>query len=112
MTTRAGHLLADLPPPGPQEHTADLLARPGVRIERIVSHGQASRDGVWYDQSEDEWVMVVSGAARLRLEDEDADRVLDPGAWVYLPAHTRHRVTWTDPERDTVWLAVWLPPGG
>lgn len=83
-----------------------LLAAPGCRIERIVSTGQASPPGFWYDQPGGEWVMLVAGAARLRIEGETAARTLAPGDWLDLPAHCRHRVEWTAPDRQTVWLAV------
>ena len=83
-----------------------LAERPGVRIERIVSTGQASPPGFWYDQDWGEWVVLLSGAARLRFADEDEPRHLGPGDWVDIPAHCRHRVEWTDPDQPTVWLAV------
>jgi cupin 2 domain-containing protein len=51
-------------------------------------------------------VIVLRGAARLRFEDEDSDRVLNTGDWADIPAHRRHRVEWTDPDTATVWLAI------
>lgn len=88
-----------------------LLEARGVRLERIVSEGQASPEGFWYDQSQAEWVMVISGAARLAIEGEESEREFGPGDAVYLPAHCRHRVTWTDPARPTVWLALFIDAG-
>ena len=96
------NLLADLPPHSPQEAFSEILARPGLRIERIVSFGQASPEGFWYDQPQGEWVAVLAGAARLRFEDEPSARTLMPGHHV----HRRHRIEWTDPMQPTVWLAV------
>lgn len=84
----------------------------GVRVERIVSRGHASPDGFWYDQSEREWVVVLSGRARLRFEGDEDDVDLGPGDYVDIPAHTRHRVQWTAPGEDTVWLAVLYDAGG
>lgn len=78
----------------------------GVRIERIVSMGQASPVGFWYDQPQDEWVIVVDGEARLKFEEEADVRILKTGDFVFIAAHRRHRVEWTDAERRTVWLAV------
>lgn len=101
-----GNLLAVLPRAGSTEAFEQLLARPGLRIERIVSHGQATPDGEWYDQAWDEWVLLVSGGAGLLVEGEAAPRTLGPGDYLLLPAHCRHRVAWTDPGRATVWLAV------
>jgi len=103
---RAGNLFADIPPPAKDEHFTELLAGEHVTIERIVSHGQASPPGFWYDEDEGEWVMVLAGAARLLFEGEAKARELEAGDFVYIPPHTRHRVEWTDPAKPTVWLAV------
>ena len=103
MTT---NLFAALPVRSDQEAFSEILARPGVRIERIVSFGHASPAGFWYDQPDGEWVVVLAGAARLRFEDEPSARALAPGDHVHIPPHCRHRVEWTDPSRPTVWLAV------
>ena len=89
-----------------EELLTTLAERPGVRVERIVSTGQASPPGFWYDQEWGEWVVLLSGAARLRLAEEAEARRLAPGDWVDIPAHCRHRVEWTDPDQPTVWLAV------
>jgi cupin 2 domain-containing protein len=104
--SRAGNLLSDLPDARAGEVTDALLAAPGLRIERIVSYGQASPPGFWYDQPEAEWVVLLAGAARLRFADEAQDRTLGPGDWLHIAAHRRHRVEWTDPATPTVWLAV------
>ena len=98
--------LRDLPDASAAEITEALATRPGLRIERITSFGQASPPGFWYDQDETEWVLLLAGAARLRFEDEPEPRVLGIGDWVEIAAHRRHRVDWTDPARPTVWLAV------
>jgi cupin 2 domain-containing protein len=100
------NLFDDLRRTGHQEQLADLLKRPGVRIERIVSTGQSSPAGFWYDQAHGEWVAVLAGEARLRFEDERAARTLRPGDFVDIAAHRRHRVDWTHPTEPTVWLAV------
>jgi cupin 2 domain-containing protein len=100
------NLLRDLPDGRATEITDALVARPGLRIERIVSFGQASPEGFWYDQDEAEWVLLLTGAASLRFEDEPEARRLGPGDWLEIAAHRRHRVEWTDPAQPTVWLAV------
>jgi cupin 2 domain-containing protein len=100
------NLLADLPPARADEIVETLASGRSVRIERIVSHGQASHDGFWYDQDEAEFVVLLSGAARLRFADETEARALAPGDALDIAAHRRHRVEWTDPARPTVWLAV------
>ena len=88
------------------EQFADILQRPGLRIERIVSTGQASPEGFWYDQPEGEWVVVLQGEAKLRFADEADARHLKTGDFIDIAPHRRHRVDWTDPNRPTVWLAV------
>jgi cupin 2 domain-containing protein len=100
------NLLRDLPDASAAEITEALVARPGLHIERIVSSGQASPPGFWHDQDEAEWILLLSGAARLRFEDEPETRRLGPGDWVEIAAHRRHRVEWTDPDHPTIWLAI------
>lgn len=89
------------------ERVETLLRRPGVRVERIVSRGHRSPEGFWYDQDESEWVLVVEGAAVLRFEGRAEPLRMGAGDHVDIPAHVRHRVEWTDPDRDTVWIAVY-----
>lgn len=103
-------LLANLPSAALAEVSERLVSGPGVRIERIVSMGQASPAGFWYDQPEAEWVMLLSGSARLAIESEPDELALSVGDAVFLPAHCRHRVTWTTPNEPTVWLAVFMKP--
>jgi cupin 2 domain-containing protein len=91
----------------------EVLARhTRVRIERIVSTGQVSPPGFWYDQADDEFVVLVAGAAVLRFEDGDRRFDLGPGDWVEIPAHVRHRVESTQAEPPTVWLAVHIIAAG
>jgi cupin 2 domain-containing protein len=100
------NLLRDLPDAATGEVFDTLLHAPSVRIERIVSHGQASPEGFWYDQDEAEWVLLLAGAARLQFTDEAEARSLGPGDHLHIAAHRRHRVDWTDPTQPTIWLAV------
>ena len=100
------NLLFPLPDARAAEYVAALFTRPGLRLERIVSLGQASPPGFWYDQPEGEWVLLLAGAARLRFADETEVRLVGPGDWLDIAPHRRHRVDWTDPENPTVWLAV------
>ena len=100
------NLFTNTPGASDAEAIEEILRRPGIRIERIVSRGQASPPGFWYDQAESEFVLLVAGGARLRFEDEQADRELKPGDYVDIPAGRRHRVAWTDPQQTTIWLAV------
>ena len=100
----AVNLFADLPAQFPDELCTVLLDADNVRIERIVSFGHASTDGFWYDQDRHECVMVLKGAARLQFEDEIVE--MEPGDFVNIPAHKKHRVEWTTPDEPTIWLAV------
>jgi cupin 2 domain-containing protein len=100
------NLFSRLPDARDAEQVDELLNRAGLRLERIVSHGQASPPGFWYDQDEGEFVLLIAGAARLRFADESEARPLQPGDWVDIAPHRRHRVEWTDPATPTVWLAL------
>jgi len=103
-------LFADLPPHGSaDEQFTALLAEPGLLIERIVSTGQASPPGFWYEQPEAEWVLLLSGEALLRFEDENEPCRLLPGNYLDIAPQRRHRVDWTAPDTQTVWLAIHRP---
>lgn len=103
----AGRLRDGLPAAPQDEEQIDILMESSrVRMERIVSTGQATPEGHWYDPVGDEFVLLVAGAARLRIEGEAADRALESGDWIVLPAHCRHRVTWTQEMPPTIWLAI------
>lgn len=101
-------MLTELPADKGQEHFEDLLTCPGVKLERIVTYGQATPPGEWYDQPWDEWVMVVQGEAKLLLEQGEQLLHMKPGDHVMLPAHCRHRVEWTPEDQTTIWLALHL----
>ena len=88
------------------EHFLELLTRPGLRIERIVSTGQSSPEGFWYDPAEGEWVVLLQGEALLRFADEPEARRLGPGDFIDIAPRRRHRVDWTQAEPATVWLAI------
>ncbi|MFA5320459.1 MAG: cupin domain-containing protein [Candidatus Omnitrophota bacterium] len=86
-----------------------LFVSSGVKIERIISLGQTTAPGKWLKQSRDEWVLLLKGAARLKIGD-DILRV-KRGDYLFIPADLRHRVEWTRPAKETVWLAVYLKNG-
>jgi cupin 2 domain-containing protein len=98
------NVLTSIPHGLPEELSTVLQQGHGVRIERIVSTGHRSPEGYWYDQPEHEWVMVLTGAARIEFDDRVIE--MQSGASINIPAHTRHRVEWTTPDEPTVWLAV------
>lgn len=108
MSTIA-NLLADLPGEVAEEHFTTVLETGNIRIERIVSHGQASPPGFWYDQDQAEFVVLLQGAARLRFEDEIIQMI--PGSFINIQPHRRHRVEWTVPNEPTIWLAIHYSDG-
>lgn len=102
--TPVANVFADLPDASAGEVFTDLLARPGCRIERIVSRGQITPVERPYRQAHDEWVLLLAGAARLEMG--GVETALAPGDHRMIPAGTTHRVTFTDPDRPTIWLAI------
>jgi cupin 2 domain-containing protein len=90
----------------PEEWFEDLLETPGFRLERIVSTGQGTTPGQWLEQARAEWVVLLSGSALLRFEEEHAPRELAPGDWLWIAGGRRHRVERTDPSGPTIWLAL------
>ena len=87
------------------ENFETLMCAESLRIERIVSQGRCSPEGDWYDQAENEWVMVIEGKAI--LEFEDGSRCdLATGDYIHIAKHVKHKVIWTDPNQITIWLAV------
>ena len=101
-----GNLRLAIPHVLPEELFNTLAKGNGTRIERIVSHGHSSPPGSWFDQDEHEFVLVIQGRARLELA-EQGELDLRAGDYLVLPPHLKHRVSWTDPQQDTVWLAVY-----
>lgn len=84
---------------------SELVSSDSVRIERIVSKGHTSSEASWYDQEENEWVIVLQGSGEILFEDGER-ATLHNGDYINIPAHRRHKVSWTDPVEATVWLAV------
>jgi len=99
------NIFAQLPTDLSEEVFEDIVRSNEFRIERIVSHGQSSPAHGWYDQEQSEWVIVLKGAAELQFDDGRAVR-LAVGDYINIPAHSRHKVSWTSADEPTVWLAV------
>lgn len=106
MTDLPANLLAPLPDARQDERFDELLRRRGCRIERIVSHGQVTPADRPYVQAHEEWVLVLAGRAVVEIAGRAT--ALSPGDHLLIPAHAEHRVTFTDPDTPTVWLAVHL----
>ena len=99
------NLFTNIPDNLPEELSEPLVQTENTQIERIVSRGHTSPKEGWYDQDKNEWVLLLKGAARLAFED-GIEVAMIPGDWLEIPAHQRHKVVWTDPDEETVWVAV------
>ena len=105
MTSNNGNIFENIPKEMPDELVEILAASTNVRIERIVSNGDKSPEGFWYDQPLDEWVILLSGEATLEFADGKTVCML-PGDYIHIPAHEKHRVARTASDINSVWLAV------
>ena len=101
-----GSLFEGIPAILPEELFDTLCSKGNVRIERIVSRGQSSPQGFWYDQEESEFILVVKGSAGLKCAGEKNIVILKAGDYFNIGAHVKHRVEWTDSTCETIWLAV------
>jgi cupin 2 domain-containing protein len=99
------NLFSNLPIQTEREEITELLSRPGIRIERIVSNGQSTPEDAPFDQDHDEWVLLLRGSASLWM-DGAGQHDLSPGNHVLIPSHCIHRVTRTAADQPTIWLAV------
>lgn len=102
----AANILDGIPAMLPEEMVTVLHGREGLRVERIVSWGHASPPDFWYDQDEDEWVLLLEGSAAIEFEGQPEPVELCRGSYLNILAHARHRVAWTHPTERTMWLAV------
>lgn len=100
------NIFGRIPAQLPAEAVEMLAQGGGTRIERIVSKGQCSPPGFWYDQDENEWVLLLRGEAALRFEKDGRIVHLVAGSYINIAAHERHRVEWTKEDTETIWLAV------
>lgn len=105
MNLKLNNIFELLPEDVDKEIFENLIESGSVKVERIISRGQASPPVGWYDQDQAEWVMILQGEAIICVED-DEDYHLVAGGYLNIPAHTRHRVKWTSPEIETIWLAI------
>lgn len=101
------NIFSDLPQSLEQEVFEEIVNSGPVRIERIISHGHSSPETGWYQQDENEWVIVLSGTGTLRL-DNGEDITLVPGDYHLIPAQQPHKVIRTAADEPTIWLAVFF----
>jgi len=103
---KRGNVLHNIPESVDDEIFENLVVGDTFRLERIVSHGQATPEEEWYDQDRDEWVLLLAGSAAIQFEDQLHAIELKAGDYVLIPAHKRHRVEWTDKRKKSIWLAL------
>lgn len=109
MLLQRTNLFAPLPSDGTQENIIPLLDKPAFRLEQVVSYGQPSPPGFWYDQPQSEWVLLMRGNATLDFE-RDGTLELRAGDCLLIPAHSRHRVERVS--QDAIWLALHFSEAG
>jgi cupin 2 domain-containing protein len=100
------NIFENIPEANLMERFETLFTDKGFKLERIISEGQATPPGQWYDQDWDEWVVLLKGDAGILFEGDETIGTLKPGDYVYIPAHKKHRVEWTKPHEKTIWLAI------
>ncbi len=100
-----GNIFSDVPQKAKEELFETLAEKENVRVERIVSTGQSSPECFWYDQDENEFVIVLNGSSQIKFDDGEIVE-MKKGDWLFIPAHKKHRVEETDSEQPTVWLAI------
>ena len=100
------NIFSNIPREIPAELFETILQTPDITIEKIISRDHSSPPDFWYDQNKNEWVIVLKGQAKLKFAENDELTELKPGDYINIPAHCKHRVEWTDPDEETIWLAV------
>ena len=102
------NILSDLPNIVAEEIFETLLDRNNIKIERIISFGQSSPEGYWYNQELNEWVVLLSGSATILFDGDEKEILLKPGDYIFIPAKVKHRISWTDRNQKSVWLAIFF----
>ena len=105
MSPDLGNLYDSIPDVIGEELFSQILQGSDFRVERIISKGHTSPESGWYDQSDNEWVIVLQGEAKLTFADDHSEHLV-AGSYINIPARTKHKVTWTSPDIETIWLAI------
>ncbi|QTA84610.1 cupin domain-containing protein [Desulfonema magnum] len=100
------NIFSEIPKHIPDEVFEEIIKTGHCKIERIISKGHSSPADDWYDQENNEWVIVLRGRAGLVFEGKDEVLVMKPGNYINIPARQKHRVAWTDSDEETIWLAI------
>ena len=99
------NIFSNIPDQIPDEIFEDIVTTNTVRIERILSYGHSSPESSWYDQAENEWVIVLEGQGVIQFENGKTV-TLNQGDYLNIPARQKHRVASTAEDTRTIWLAV------
>lgn len=99
------NLFNNIPKDLPEEIFETIAQSDSVKIERIISKGHITPTDTWYDQNQAEWVMLIQGAAKIVFDNKPPAN-LQKGDAILIPAHQKHQVAWTEPDKITIWLAV------
>lgn len=102
---KKSNIFANIPSEIKEELFENIISNDKVKIERIISKGHTTAEFEWYNQKSDEWVIVLKGEAILEFENSD-DVGLKEGDYLNIPANTKHRVSWTKEDEETIWLAI------
>lgn len=100
------NILKNIPKNLPDELIEILAEGKNFKLERIVSKGHTSPKDFWFDQDENEFVLLLKGKAQVLFEADSKPVTLSEGDYITIPAHKKHRVEWTDPKIETIWLAL------
>lgn len=104
--TNCGNIFADLPEIKKRELFQVIIKNKKLKLERIISKGQVTKEGHWLKQTRNEWVILLKGKAILRLWGEKDLIKLKSGDYVFIPKNLKHKVEWTAPDQKSVWLAL------
>ncbi|MFT6987098.1 MAG: cupin 2 domain-containing protein [Psychromonas sp.] len=102
---KMSNIFAAIPKDLSTEQYDNIVESENVKIERIISKGHSLPESGWYEQASSEWVMVLKGGATIAFEDESSV-TLKAGDYFEIVPFRKHKVTWSDPDVETVWLAV------
>ena len=102
---KTNNIFKNIPTHLNEELFEDIISKDGFKVQRIVSEAHTTSEGEWYDQDDNEWVLVLQGSAIISFQNED-DVKLEVGDHLNIPANKRHRVSWTSEDEKTVWLAI------
>lgn len=106
MDLKPQNIFENIPKALPDEQIEQISGNGNVKIERIISRGHSTPEGYWYDQDQNEYVILLKGEAKIDIKNQEETITLKPGDYLDIPAHVKHRVTLTSPREDTIWLTV------